>query len=60
MRVHLIYRALDQALSERDVTPLEVRTDTGKAQLQGFCHLRNAERTFNVDAIQDIEVVSQG
>ncbi len=57
-RVHLIYRALDHALTERDVTPLEIRTDTGKAQLQGFCHLRNAERTFNVDAIQDIEIIA--
>ena len=57
-RVHLIYRALDQALTEREVTPLEVRTDTGKSQLIGFCHLRDAERTFNVDAIQDIEIIT--
>ena len=56
-KVHLIYRARSEALTERDVSPLEVRTDAGKAQLVGFCHLRDAERTFNVDAIQDVEVV---
>ena len=57
-RVHLIYRALDNAFTERDVTPLEIRTLTGKPQLQGYCHLRNAERTFNIDAIQDVEIVT--
>jgi len=56
-RVHLIYRARDQALSERDVTPLEIRTYAGRAQLIGYCHLRQAERTFTVDLIQDIHLI---
>lgn len=58
-RVHLIYRTRDLALSERDVSPLELRTYAGRAQLVGFCHLRNAERTFTIDSIQDIQIIEQ-
>ena len=56
-RVHLIYRARDAELTERDVSPVDVSTWAGRAQLVGFCHMRNAERTFNVDAIQDVRVI---
>jgi len=55
-RVHLIYRSRTSDLTERDVTPKEIRTYAGRAQLVGFCHLRGAERTFTVDAIQDIRL----
>jgi DNA polymerase III epsilon subunit family exonuclease len=56
-RLHLIYRARDLAFSERDVTPLEVRTYAGEAQLIGYCHLRQSERTFVLDSIQDVQIV---
>jgi len=56
-RVHLVYRARDAALTERDVRPIEIGTYAGSAQLLGYCYLRDAERTFTVDSIQDVQLV---
>ena len=56
-RVHLIYRARDAELTERDVSPVDVSTWAGRTQLVGYCHMRDAERTFNVDAIQDVRII---
>lgn len=56
-RLHLIYRARDLTLSERDVSPLELRTYPGRVQLVGYCHLRRGERTFTIDSIQDIHII---
>ena len=55
--VHLVYRARDRALTERDVLPKEIRAFAGSAQLIGYCRLRGAERTFTIDSIQDVRVL---
>jgi DNA polymerase III epsilon subunit len=43
-------------VTEREVTPKEIREDKDKSFLVAFCHLRNEERTFRVDGILSIEL----
>ncbi len=45
------------AVSEREVTPKEVRQEKSKSYLIGYCALRNEERTFRIDGILHLEIV---
>jgi DNA polymerase III subunit epsilon len=56
-RVNLLYRARDEALTEREVLPKDIQTYAGSAQLIGYCYLRDADRTFTIDSIQDVQLV---
>jgi DNA polymerase III epsilon subunit family exonuclease len=44
-------------VSQREVTPKEIKIDQKQAYLIGFCALRNDERTFRVDNIVDLETI---
>lgn len=43
-------------VTEREITPKEIREDKNKSFLVAFCHLRGEERTFRVDGILSIEL----
>ncbi len=49
--------SIDASVTEREVTPKEIRKERGRDYLVGFCSLRNQERTFRIDGILHIEVV---
>lgn len=44
-------------VTEREVTPQEIRKEDNKDFLVGFCHLRNEERSFRVDRILELQVL---
>ncbi|MFC1703361.1 exonuclease domain-containing protein [Candidatus Omnitrophota bacterium] len=44
-------------MTERQVTPKEIKRERDSYFLKGFCHLRNEERSFKVDRIIDVEIV---
>jgi len=43
-------------VTEREVTPREVRQEKDRMYLVGYCALRNGERTFRIDNILQIEM----
>ncbi len=43
-------------VTQREITPKEIREDKDKSFLVAFCHLRGEERTFRVDGILSIEL----
>jgi DNA polymerase III epsilon subunit family exonuclease len=47
----------DAQVTERLVTPKQISQAKNQAYLIGYCHLRNEERTFRVDAILNMEIV---
>ena len=43
-------------VTEREVSPQEIRQEKNAFYLVGYCHLRKDERTFKVKAILDLEI----
>ncbi|SDH29441.1 helix-turn-helix transcriptional regulator [Microbacterium pygmaeum] len=54
--VSFTYKAPDAAPTTRTVDPVKVQIATGEWYLQGWCHLREAMRTFHLDRVSDIEL----
>lgn len=50
--VTFTYQGLDAEPTTRTVDPVRVLTSNGDWYLQGWCHLREAMRTFHLDRIQ--------
>jgi DNA polymerase-3 subunit epsilon len=55
-RMHIQYVDKDGGHSERWVTPLKVIGLADYLYLQAYCHLREAERSFRLDRIVDVQV----
>ncbi|MBC7235314.1 MAG: WYL domain-containing protein [Chloroflexi bacterium] len=55
----LRYRAMDGTETQRFVRPYRVVRRSGQLLLLGYCLLRNAERTFRIDRIIEIEIVDR-
>lgn len=54
--VTFAYQALDASPTHRTVTPHRLLFDDGQWYLQGWCRLRGADRTFNLERMTDLEV----
>lgn len=52
--VSFTYKAPDAAPTTRTVDPMKVHIATGNWYLQGWCHLRQAVRTFHLDRVSDV------
>ncbi|MDL9979841.1 helix-turn-helix transcriptional regulator [Microbacterium sp. ASV49] len=48
------YKAPDAAPTTRTVDPVKVHIANGEWYLQGWCHLRQAMRTFHLDRVSDV------
>ena len=55
-RIHITYVDGDGERSERWVTPKQVMGLADYIYLMGYCHLRNAERSFRLDRIVEVQV----
>ncbi len=55
-RVHITYVDANGEHTRRWVTPLQVLGLADYIYLQGYCHLRQAERSFRLDRIVELEV----
>ncbi|MGC9469896.1 MAG: helix-turn-helix transcriptional regulator [Anaerolineae bacterium] len=53
--VRLVYRSFSLEETQRDVDPYALSFRWGNWYLVGFCHLREAMRTFRLDRIQAVE-----
>jgi len=59
-RVEILYRAVSTSReTKRTVDPYQVWVMNGGFYLIGFCHLRNAVRTFAMDRIEDLTVLDE-
>jgi len=58
-RVHLQYRAASTTVTERRFDPYGVVYYTGFWYTIGYCHLRQAQRLFRLDRIQQVEATSE-
>ncbi len=56
--VQFIYKKRDGERSTRTVTPIAFKTVNQTLCLQGYCYLRQAERTFAIKHIRNISFVS--
>ncbi|MFT3798929.1 helix-turn-helix transcriptional regulator [Microbacterium sp.] len=54
--VSFAYRAPDAAPTTRTVDPVKVHIAGGQWYLQGWCHLREAMRTFHLDRVSDVRL----
>lgn len=54
--VSFTYRAPDAEPTTRTVDPVQVLITNGQWYLQGWCHLREAMRTFHLDRVSDARV----
>jgi proteasome accessory factor C len=54
--VSFTYKAPDAAPTTRTVDPVKVHIADGQWYLQGWCHLREAMRTFHLDRVSDLEL----
>ncbi len=52
--VSFTYKAPDAAATTRTVDPVKVHIATGNWYLQGWCHLRQAIRTFHLDRVSEV------
>lgn len=52
--VSFSYQALDAPMTRRTVSPYRLLFDDGQWYLQGWCHLRNGERTFNLERMLEL------
>lgn len=50
------YRAPDAPVTTRTVDPVKVHIAGGQWYLQGWCHLREAMRTFHLDRVSDVRL----
>jgi predicted DNA-binding transcriptional regulator YafY len=56
----MLYQSTSQAeATQRQVDPYALVHRSGWWYLVGYCHLRNEPRTFRVDRIQSLEILSQ-
>jgi len=56
----MLYQSTSQAeATRRQIDPYALVHRSGWWYLVGYCHLRNAPRTFRVDRIQNLETLSQ-
>jgi predicted DNA-binding transcriptional regulator YafY len=59
-RVHMVYRARGRVeVTERDVDPYMLVHGWGRQYCTGYCHLRQAIRSFRVDRILEVQVLEQ-
>lgn len=58
-RVHLAYLSPQQERTERDVDPYGVAFVNGSWYVVGYCHLRQGERAFRIDRVQDAQALPQ-
>lgn len=56
MAVSFTYRAPDAEPTTRTVDPIKVHIAEGQWYLQGWCHLREASRTFHLDRVSDLTI----
>ena len=56
MAVACRYLALDAPATTRTVDPVTVRIADGQWYLQGWCHMREAMRTFHLERVSDITI----
>lgn len=54
--VSFTYKAPDAAPTTRTVDPVKVHIADGQWYLQGWCHLREAMRTFHLDRVSDMQL----
>ncbi len=54
--VAFTYKAPDAEPTTRTVDPVKVHIADGQWYLQGWCHLRQAMRTFHLDRVSDLEL----
>ncbi|MGW8483697.1 helix-turn-helix transcriptional regulator [Microbacterium sp. NPDC055903] len=54
--VSFTYRAPDAAETTRTVDPVQILITNGQWYLQGWCHLREAMRTFHLDRVSDVQL----
>ena len=54
--VAFTYQAPDAAPTSRTVEPVKVHIAGGQWYLQGWCHLRQAMRTFHLDRVSDVRL----
>jgi len=54
--VAFTYQAPDAAPTTRTVDPVKVHLAGGQWYLQGWCHLRQAMRTFHLDRVSDVHL----
>lgn len=54
--VSFTYRAPDAAPTTRTVDPVKVHIASGQWYLQGWCHLRQAMRTFHLERVSELEL----
>jgi len=52
--VSFTYKAPDAPATTRTVDPVKVHIADGQWYLQGWCHLRQAMRTFHLDRVRDL------
>lgn len=57
--VSFTYRVPDAAPTIRTVDPVKVHVANGQWYLQGWCHLRRAMRTFNLERVSDASVTER-
>ncbi|WP_029144291.1 helix-turn-helix transcriptional regulator [Microbacterium luticocti] len=51
--ISFVYKAPDAAATTRTVDPVKVHIADGQWYLQGWCHLRQAMRTFHLDRVSE-------
>ena len=56
--VSFTYKAPDAAPTTRTVDPVKVHIASGQWYLQGWCHLREAMRTFHLDRVSALELTA--
>lgn len=56
-RVHLRYVSAADVVTERDVDPVELRSDGATWSLHGWCHRAGGPRTFRLDRILAVDVL---
>lgn len=54
--VSFTYKAPDAPPTTRTVDPVKVHLANGQWYLQGWCHLREAMRTFHLDRVSELEL----
>jgi len=52
------YQAPDAVPTTRTVDPVQVLITNGQWYLQGWCHMREAMRTFHLDRVSELEVTA--
>jgi proteasome accessory factor C len=54
--VSFTYKAPDAAPTTRTVDPVKIQIASGQWYLQGWCHMREAMRTFHLDRVSDVRL----